>query len=192
MSRFKVVLKKELKDSLRDRRALLVAMLPAIFGPVMMMLLLSSAASSLREAEDLTLPVIGREHAPDLVAYLQKNDIQIEDFTGDAKTEIQAKNVDVILEIPADFAENFSSFKAAPVRLFADNSLDKSDLASRRVADLIVAYGSRVGALRLMARGVNPAVVSAVRVERRDFSTRTSRAGRVLATLQMLNTVVLN
>ena len=186
MSGLGVVLRKEIKDSLRDRRALMTAMLPAIFGPVLMLFLLSSVAETRREAEDLTLPVIGRQHAPDLVAYLEESDILIEDFLGDPKTEIQAKNVDVILEIPENFAERFSAFKAASVRLFADNSLEKSDLASRRVADLIAAYGSRIGALRLMARGVNPAVVSPVRVERRDFSTRTSRAGKVLATLQML------
>ena len=44
MRRLKVVLKKELKDSIRDRRALWVAMLPAVFGPMLMMLMLSSAA----------------------------------------------------------------------------------------------------------------------------------------------------
>ena len=70
MSGLLVVFKKELKDSLRDRRALLTAMLPAIFGPVMMMTLFSSIAEERKKVKDLDLPVIGQEHAPDLIAYL--------------------------------------------------------------------------------------------------------------------------
>jgi len=185
MNGMMVVFKKELKDSLRDRRALLTAMMPAIFGPVMMMALLSSAAETRKETDDLTLQVTGKENAPDLIAYLLENDILIEDFDGDAKTEIQAKNVDVILEIPADYGENFSSFRPAQVLLFADDSLEKSERASDRVAALIRSYSRGVGALRLMVRGINPAVALPVHYERKDFSTSTSRASKILASLQM-------
>lgn len=157
MSRFKVVFRKELMDSGRDRRAWMVAMLPAILGPVLMMLLLSSAADIRSQADDLVLPVIGRENAPDLVAYLEKNDIQIEEFVGDPKTEIQAKNASVILSIPEDFVEKFESFEPASVQLFGDESLEKSDVAVRRVSQLINAYGNSIGTLRLLLRGVNPA-----------------------------------
>lgn len=186
MNRFLTVLRKEIKDSARDRRALMAAMLPAIFGPALMIMLLSSAAKTRNEAEDLTLPVIGKDNAPDLIAYLEGNDIVIEVFEGDPKTEIQAKNQSVILEIPEDYGDKFSSFEPAEVQLFADDSLDKSRLASRRVQALVANYGSRIGALRLMIRGVNPAVASPVRLETRDFSTHEARASKILATLQML------
>ena len=186
MSRFMVMLRKELKDSIRDRRAILVAMLPAIIGPVLMMSLLSSVAETRSEAEDLNLPVIGREHAPDLMQFLEKNGVQLEDFEGDAKTEIQAKNVSVILSIPEDFAEHFAESEPATVQLFADESLEKSDVALGRVSRLIHTYDRGIGGFRLMMRGINPSVASPVNVEVRDFSTRSSRAGQILATLQMI------
>ena len=69
MNRFLIVLRKEIKDSARDRRAWMAAMLPAIFGPVLMIVLLGSVAKTRSEAEDLTLPVIGKENAPDLIAF---------------------------------------------------------------------------------------------------------------------------
>lgn len=186
MSGLVTVFKKELKDSLRDRRALMVAMLPAIFGPLLMMLLLSSVAETRRETDDLTLAVIGRRHAPDLIEYLEENGILIEEFQGDPKTEIQAKNVDVILEVAEDFGQRFAAFQPAPVQLFADESLAKSDRASDRIARLIGTYSRSIGALRLMVRGVNPTVASPVLLQRRDFSTRKSRASKILASLQML------
>lgn len=181
-----VVLKKELKDSLRDRRAMMVAMLPAIFGPFLMMLMLSTVAKTRSEAESLTLQVIGRQNGPDLIAHLERNDILIEEFTGDPKSEIQAKNVAVILEIPDDFAATFDRSEPAKVKLYADRSLDKSEIAFELVAGAIEVYSREVGALRLMVRGINPTVASAVTIESKDFSTRTARAGRIFGALQML------
>lgn len=186
MNGLKAIFKKEIKDSLRDRRALMTAMLPAIFLPLMMMFLLSSVAETRTETDDLTLYVIGAQHAPDLIAFLKDNDLSIEQFEGDPKTEIQAKNVDVIAEISADFGERFSSFRSAPVQLLGDGSLEKSERAVRRVADLIRQYSSSIGTLRLITRGVNPAIASPVPVEMRDFSTRTSRASQVLASMQLV------
>ena len=186
MNGFLTVFKKELKDSLRDRRALLTAMMPALFGPLLMMTLLSSAAETRKEPPQLEVPVIGRENAPDLIEFLQREGVEIQDFEGDPKTEIQAQNVDVILEIPANYGERFQAFQPAPVRLFVDDSLEKSDQAADRIGRMIRNYGREIGALRLMVRGVNPTVASPVDLERKDFSTRTSRASRILASLQML------
>lgn len=186
MNRFKAVLKKELVDSIRDRRALMVAMLPAILGPVFMILMLSSAAETRRQTEDLPLGVIGRDHAPDLMTYLEDNGIALEDFEGDPKTEIQGKNINVILSVPADYAEKFADFEPVTVELFADESLEKSDNALRRVNRLINAYNQNMGRYRLMLRGVSPTAVTPLNIEVRDFSTRTSRAGQILATLQLL------
>ena len=186
MNRFLTVLRKEIKDSSRDRRAWMAAMLPAIFGPMLMLALLSSVAKTRSEAEDLTLPVIGKQNAPDLIAYLEENDIVIKIFGGDPKTEIQAKNETVILSIPEDYGEKFSTFEPAEVQLFTDDSLDKSRIASQRIQRLVTNYSNSIGALRLMVRGVNPTVASPVRLETRDFSTHESRASKILATLQML------
>ena len=186
MSRFKAILKKELVDSIRDRRALMVAMLPAILGPVFMILMLSSAAETRRQTEDLPLGVIGRDHAPDLMTYLEDNGIALEDFKGDPKTEIQGKNINVILSVPKDYAEKFADFEPVTLELFADESLEKSDNALRRVNRLINAYSRNIGNYRLMLRGVSPTAVTPLDIEVRDFSTRTSRAGQILATLQLL------
>ena len=41
-----------------------------------------------------------------------------------------------------------------------------------RVEGLLGAYGGQIGSLRLMARGVDPGIVSAVRTERVDVGGR--------------------
>ncbi len=186
MSGLFVVLKKELKDSTRDYRALMVAMLPAIFGPVLMMFMLSQAAKTRSEADDLALAVIGQQYAPDLISFLETNDVQIEAFEGDPRTEIRERNVTVILSIPEDYSERFEAFESVPVQLLADQSLDKSQLAARRARRLINSYNRSIGSMRLMTRGVNPSIAVPIRLETQDFATATARASRILASLQMI------
>ncbi len=186
MSSLLVVLKKEIKDSTRDYRALMVALLPAIFGPLLMGVLFSSLAKTRSEADDLAVAVIGQQHAPDLISFLKTNDVLIEDFEGDPRTEIRDRNVTVILSIPEDYQERFAAFERVPIQLLADESLDQSQLAARRVRRLIEGYNRSIGTMRLMTRGVNPIVASPIRLETQDFATATARASRILAGLQLI------
>ena len=186
MKRFKAIFKKEMKDSIRDRRAILVAMFPAILGPMLMVSVLNSAVESRREAKEFILPVIGQEYAPDLIAHLENDGITIEKFEGDIKAEIQNKNVNTILAIPEDFGEKFADFQPSMVQLYVDESLDKSDNAGDRVRRLVNEYSQTVGTYRLIVRGVSPALASPVVVETKDYSTKKSRAGQILASLQMI------
>lgn len=181
-----VVFKKEFKDAIRDRRAVLVAMLPAIFGPVAMLFILSTAADTRSEASEVVLQVRGQENAPDLIAYLEGEGIEIEPLDGDPKTLIQNKTIRVAMAIPDDFAERFRDSQTATIELFADYSLEHSDVAADRVRDALGDYNRRIASLRLMVRGLDPSVANPVRIEARDFSTRSSRAGLILNTLQLI------
>ena len=186
MSGLWTVFKKELVDALRDRRAVMVAMLPAIFGPFAMMFLLSTAADTRSEAAAPTLHVEGAEHAPDLIAFLARQGVVIETLEGDPKTLIQGKTITCAMVIPEDFAERFRGSQPASVELFADHSLDKSDNAADRVRDLVRGYNQQIGSLRLMVRGVDPNVANPVDIVHRDYSTRTSRASVILTSLQLI------
>ena len=66
------VLAKELLDGLRDRRAILMALFFPLLGPVLLVvsLTLSSREARAVEATGVSVPVVGREHAPNLVAFL--------------------------------------------------------------------------------------------------------------------------
>ena len=80
------VFRKEFVENLRDRRILLSAL---VFGPVLGPLMLAAILQlsvSRGEAtfeEQMTLPVIGAEHAPNLVAVLESQNIKVEPRTLD-------------------------------------------------------------------------------------------------------------
>ncbi|MEM8997390.1 MAG: hypothetical protein AAGF23_21580, partial [Acidobacteriota bacterium] len=134
-----VIFKKEVIDAIRDRRAIMVAMLPAVLGPAAMMFMLQTAAETKGE-QDVTLPVRGAEHAPDLIDHLEEQGLTIEELEGDPKTLIQSKQIRVAMAIPENFAERFGESKTAEVELFADKSLETSDDAARTVQRHVMSY----------------------------------------------------
>ncbi len=185
MSLITAVLKKEFRDSLRDRRAIMVAILPALLAPIMMAFMFHSIAKTKVSTDELTVQVMGSANAPDLIQYLEQKDIKFEDYSGDAKQDIQNADVKIVLEIPDTYEKSFNDFQTATVYIHADRSMDKSRSAARRLDREISRYGSTIGAMRLVIRGVNPAIARAVAVKDKDYSTDASRAGQILAGLQM-------
>jgi len=186
MNRIKAIFKKEIKDSMRDRRALMMSMVPALLGPVLMVFMFHMIAKTKVSTEDLTVQVIGQQNAPDLIGYLKDQDVAFEDYSGTPKEDIQSEKVQLVLEIPKDYAEKFSKSEPAIVYIHSDTSLDKSRAVERRLNRLLQGYGNSIGVMRLMVRGINPQIARAVVVEDKDYSTDASRAGQILAGLQMI------
>ncbi|NNJ72177.1 MAG: ABC transporter permease [Enterobacterales bacterium] len=75
--------------------------------------------------------------------------------------------------------------QTATLYIHADGSLNKSRAEKRRIEGVIGGYSRTVGAMRLMLVGVNPQIARAVDIQDRDYSTDDSRAGQILAGLQM-------
>ena len=186
MNRFLAVLKKELKDSIRDRRSIMVASLGTILFPILIVFMFHAIAQQFDTEENQILAVIGKQHAPDLIAYLEKNDIIIEEFSGDPKTAIQNREFEVVLKITPNYNQDFSHLKPGVVQLMADTSMSKSAQASERIEKVISSYSMTIGGLRLLIRGVDPSITTAVKIESQDFSTPQGRAGMIFGSLQMM------
>ena len=80
MKTVRTVFLKEIVDNFRDRRTLMSALLMGpLFGPILFAFIINlSVKQSLDRAEEpLDLPVIGRENAPNLVTFLESQNIII-------------------------------------------------------------------------------------------------------------------
>src|ERR1044071_4959898 len=118
-----IVCRKELRDSLRDRRALFPIALAVLLYPALIAMIMTRIASRQREAEDITLPVVGRENAPALVDWLaQQSGVHIVDGPADAEQAVRDAKQSVVLIIPKEFAEKFRNSRPAPVKVVEDSS----------------------------------------------------------------------
>jgi len=179
------VFKKELRDSSRDRRSILASLAFSFFGPVLMAIAFGVIAQKQAETEELKLAVIGIDNAPDLIQFIEGKGIKPFAFEEDAKSAIQERKFEVVLEIDQNFSDNFSNSIPAQVKLLTDYSIEKSARAAGRVKAVIAGYNEGIGSLRLMARGVNPAITKPVKLESNDYSTPQGRSALILGGLQI-------
>jgi sodium transport system permease protein len=183
------VMRKELRDLWRDKRTLYIGLLMGpILLPVIMLGLgaLASQKVSSQLEKTLEVPVIGAEYAPNLVAWLEGQNLKAKPAPADPEAAIRGQDEDVILRIAPDYAEDWQHSRPALVELLHDASRDDSRIPVSRVENLLEGYSRNVGALRLLARGISPAVASPVRVAHTDLSTPEARQGQALMFLPYL------
>jgi sodium transport system permease protein len=180
------VFRKEVLDNVRDRRTLVSALIMGpLFGPLLFAFVINlSIARSLDDAERvIELPVIGQEHAPNLLRYLQSRNIEITGGPADRDAALDAVGTgahDVVLVIPQDFGEQFAASMPAPVELVTDQSNSQAEREARRVRTALHAYGQELAAIRLSARGVSPLALRPLNIDEVDVSTPSGRSAILL------------
>jgi sodium transport system permease protein len=190
MSTMFTVFRKEMTDALRDRRTVFIALVmgPLLF-PLLFMGLGSFAAKKQTEKleKPLELPVVGAEHAPNLVRWLKGQGVIVQAPPADADRAVREQEHGVILSIPAAYPEQWRKSEPARVDLVLDSSRAlESGATIARVERLLAMYDREVGTLRLVARGVHPALGSPLAVARRDLATPESKAGLQLMMMPYL------
>lgn len=181
-----IVMRKELKELFRDRRTVLLSL---ALGPILFPLLMIGISTiSEHRARDLSekpleLAVIGKGHAPNLIAWLQGQNVTIKDPPKDIAAAIAEQKEDLILRIGDDYAEKWRNSEPAPVEILSDSTRDNAQVPVRRVRALLQAYSGQVGALRLLARGVSPSAAAPLQVGETDMASEEAKRGRFLALL---------
>jgi len=173
------VLRKEVKENFRDRRAIFNSLLlgPILF-PLMFIALVwfTTAAEEERSEKTLEVPVVGADNAPSLTRFLQQRGMVIKPAPLDPEDVVRSQEEMVIIRITPEFGEKWLLGEPAPVEVIADPSRRESEVAIRRVKSLLALYGQQIGVLRLNLRGVAPQVASPIMIRDVDLSTAKSRA----------------
>ncbi|HET7063091.1 MAG TPA: ABC transporter permease, partial [Rudaea sp.] len=181
-----VVFLKEVRENLRDRRTVINTLVTGpLFAPLIFVLLINTLVTrEFDKAEKpLPLPVIGADNAPNLVEALRQQRVEIKPAPDDPERAVREQDADVVLRIPKDFAAAWDKGEPAQVEIIHDGSQRDANSAVGRLRGLLEHYDQRTGALRLVARGLSPAVVNPIVIAERDQSTAQSRASSLFSML---------
>jgi len=184
--------RKEVTETLRDRRSLLSSLvLGPVFGPLLMMGILSLSLERSVSRLDEAVPVIvaGSDNAPNLVQFLREHNLEVslrEGHAEDVRSWLEQDSEQVALLVPGEFGDHFAAGEPARVLLFTDGSNAKAGRRADRVRAVLAAYSGTIAALRLQARGISPTVAQVVVVDEVDLSTPSSRATLVLGMLSYI------
>lgn len=140
MNAFRVVLDKEVRESLRDRRSLMNALLwGPVFMPVLMFGQLFVAAKQNREIwqQPPSIAVAGAERAPTLVGFLEQRGATIRPFAADPSRAVREMAEDVVLVIPPGYAGQWARGEPATVEVWHDASRRRSASRASRVRLLL-------------------------------------------------------
>ena len=189
MKTIRTVFAKEVTDNFRDRRTLVTALLMGpLFGPILFAFVinLSVKQSLSNDNEALDLPVIGRENAPNLVAYLQSNNINIKEGPGTREAAIKAVTngeLDVVVVISESFGEDLSELIPATVEIITDQANTQAERDTRRARRALQRYNQELAAMRLSIRGVSPQLMRPLNIDEVDVSTPSGRSAMLLGML---------
>jgi sodium transport system permease protein len=190
MSALLTVCRKEILETLRERRTLVSLLLGPLFGPILFTVIINLTVSRNLTSLDevLEVPILGAERAPNLIAHLRARSIapiekhDIEDV--EQAAQLVATGVyDVVLVIDEAFGEDFGTDRAARIALVFDRSKNRAASRVGRLRNAIDSYGQQIGLLRLVANGVDPSLSQVLVVDELDVSTPASRSALMLGVL---------
>ncbi|MEM9171702.1 MAG: ABC transporter permease [Pseudomonadota bacterium] len=183
------IIAKEIRDNFRDRRTMMSALIfGPLFGPILFAVIITATLNKATgdATKPLPLAIVGADNAPNLVAYLEQQDTEIERLTLDAEKAVEAVKQgeeEMVLIIPASFAEDWVEAHTARVQLVLDNSESSASRQARRARGMVSGYARQIGAMRLVARGIDPSIGRPILIDEIDTSTPSSRAALLLGML---------
>jgi sodium transport system permease protein len=177
------VLRKELREVVRDRRSLASGLFYGVWGPLVMALALTALARDRNNDAPLTLPVGGSERAPSLLAFLAARGVSVAAAPDNAADLVRSRKLPIALLVPETYPASFNGARPAKVIVLYESSWSESRSKADRIKALLGEYARSVGDTRLVLRGVSPSAASPLDIAERDLSTAASRAATVLALL---------
>lgn len=185
MTPWRIVWRKECTDAVRDRRSLLTALVfGPVLGPVVALGVLSGTLSEQKRQWEapLAVPVVGGEQAPNFVRYLEAHHLDVRLHPRNAPPPNEA----LYLDIDADFGPALQDGRPATVHLHVDGANRAAHTQAARVRQVVQRYSQSIALLRLQARGLDPLIAHALRVEEHDHSTAQGRSALLLGMLPYL------
>ncbi|GHH60443.1 ABC transporter permease [[Pseudomonas] boreopolis] len=180
------VMRKELRDISRDHRTLMLSLLLApLLYPVLILGMGRLAESRVQTQVDkpLDIPVVGKANAPNLVQFLASQGLNAVDPPSDLTAAIRNQDVDVALRISDDYAQAWRDGRPALVEIIRDSTRRDADIPTTRLQTALSAYSQQVGALRLLARGIDAQIARPVDIATQDLATAEAKRNALMSAL---------
>lgn len=153
-----VIFKKELKDILRDTRALMTVSLVSILaGPVIMLMISNMLAGFEARAERRIVVVYGIEHAPSLKNHLLRETAQIENAPEDYELALlEGRLVDPVLVIPENFEEKWLKGEPQLLTVMTNSSNARINAGVGRLKRWVAGLASDQAVINSAIAGFSP------------------------------------
>ncbi|MFH1373759.1 MAG: ABC transporter permease [bacterium] len=189
LSKVAIIFKKEMTDTLRDRRTLIFMLLiPVVAVPLLMMGMSKLMVSQITKVkEEMSVVVI--EGLAFLPGELQDQFTQASGLTlrteddyeaVDLTEELRQGNIDVLVIASADFDSNLAQEKPAEIEVLYDGAEIKSEFAKDRVEKILIEFKDQTVHYRLAQRDISIAVLTPFSVDYKNVAPMQKMIGKEL------------
>jgi sodium transport system permease protein len=192
----KIVYRKELRDSLRDRRTLIsMIVVPILLMPVLTLFVGVLSVRLIQRAQ-LQLPsvmIIGGEKSPQILATLHAlPDVRIVPSTSDYAQQIVDKRIRAAVELPSDFDAIIARGDTAKVRIDIYQGEINSGSTADKLETFFRDFRERTIRERLDSRHLPENLVEAIQVEEANVAPPEKVSGVVLGGLVPYFVIILS
>lgn len=187
-----IVLKKEIKDTFRDRKTIFTSIIiPILIFPILSLAIGSGTSDFINETEKpVDIAVIG-DIENRLFKYLNEhqgvNVINVDDpYEALDKLKIKA-----IVRINKGFEENIEKDKMGDIEIIYDETSQKSGIAESRIREILSQFLNLIIIERLSEEGIDPDILNPVNIKSTSVSVEESGMGMFIFSmiLPMLLTI---
>lgn len=179
------IYRKEMKDMLRDKRAL-IAIVSYVFGFPLLFAFLFYLMADDRAADVKSLVAIdGMNEAPGLVAFLEREGFHVNEAEAEGVPTGLPAGADALVVLPDDYAERLKNGQSARVWLYVDETSKTTSERGSKVGAALMAYNQQVAGVRLITRGIPAGLMSPLQVQTADIS-KASFLNKVMGNMVML------
>ncbi len=186
----KALFKKEFIDAIRDKRSVFAALIGALVTPLFFAGMMTFALENSSSVDDLYIDIVNQEQAPHIISLFEQAKIKHADKPQQGKNFVldgeDKEHSEITLTFADDFAEKLSQGQTAEITLLTDYSREVASSQIRRVKEVIKAYESQVGAMKLITRGISPNIMQVIKLNENDTSSPSSKSAMILGLLGVM------
>jgi sodium transport system permease protein len=161
------IFRKELTDSMRDRRTLMMVLFSALLFVPLLLVIFSEIMSQVEAQEDKrTVMAVNIKQAPRLENFILRQGYQVKDAPKDYEEKLRSKELlQPVLLVPEDFEVNLSQAKKVALEIVFDTSNQQAEFGLRPLKKLLDSYTQEAAVMGLMMRGVSPEILQLIDVK---------------------------
>lgn len=178
--------KKEILDSIRDRRTLITAVLmPVFLMPVIMIgsLKFTEYQSKQIQEKPAKIAINNEAAAPTLVSYLQQQELIEILHSENFRSDIDSGSINVFIEVSGTFEQDVHSQIPSQVKVYQKSSNVDSSAAYSKIIAALQQFNQYMSVTRLSEQGINPEMLSALIPSPEDIATSQEKSGFFLGLL---------
>lgn len=176
----RAIFKKEILDTLRDRRTLLfMIVIPVLLYPALMILIneLATSQQARMEQKTISVAVVHLEENSALRKKLRETErIQIVS-TATPNEDVKSGRVDFVLEMPPNAEQLFSQGKTVAVHLYYDRSNEDAVTNLDRILQTLQSYSGEVLESRLRLKSIDKQYIEPLAVEEVNVASKQKMGG---------------